>query len=217
MHPIQKALLELSEKENLSALTLRGMGGRIGLKDFSPQKIKHHLDQLKKKGFLVIDQKENIRPVRPGYSTGLLQEKQLLNIPILGAANCGMPTLFAEENLKGFLKISPALIKSKNVKSLFALQADGLSMNKAKVDGKTIDHGDYLIVDGTSFTPKTGDIVLSIIDGMANIKRFVKDDINDQIVLTSDSSFQFPSIYLHPEDDFMVNGKVIGVIKQPSL
>ena len=50
MHKIQQNILKLSGEKNLGAMTLREIGEQIGEK--YPQKIKHHLTQLEKKGFL---------------------------------------------------------------------------------------------------------------------------------------------------------------------
>jgi len=48
MHPLQLALLKLARRRNLGKMTLREMGKEIGEK--FPQKVKHHLNQLQKKG-----------------------------------------------------------------------------------------------------------------------------------------------------------------------
>lgn len=50
-HPIQVKLLELAGKEDLNKLTLREIGERVGL--LHPQSVKHHLQQLEKKGLLI--------------------------------------------------------------------------------------------------------------------------------------------------------------------
>ncbi len=55
---------------------------------------------------------------------------------------------------------------------------------------------------------------MSIIDGMANIKKFHRDKANKQIALVSDSTQRSPPIYIHEDDDFMINGKVVQVIKK---
>lgn len=90
-------------------------------------------------------------------------------------------------------------------------------MNRARIREKTIQDGDYLIVDGNDRVPKEGEIILSIIDGAANIKRYHSDKRNKQIVLISDSTEDLAPIYIHPDDDFFVNGKVIDVIKKPNI
>ena len=60
-------------------------------------------------------------------------------------------------------------------------------------------------------------VVLAIIDGNATIKRFIDDRDNGQIVLKADSSFDYDPIYLHPDDDFQISGKIIAVIKKPKI
>jgi len=52
-HPIQRALLEEVAGKGVDDLSLREMAKRIGV-DASPQKIKHHLGQMVKYGFLDI-------------------------------------------------------------------------------------------------------------------------------------------------------------------
>jgi SOS-response transcriptional repressor LexA len=74
-----------------------------------------------------------------------------------------------------------------------------------------------VIVDGNSKEPRENDVVLAIIDGNATIKRFIDDRDNGQIVLKADSSFDYDPIYLHPDDDFQISGKIIAVIKKPKI
>ena len=89
-------------------------------------------------------------------------------------------------------------------------------MNKASVDGKTIDDGDYVLVDTEDKNAKSGDYVLSIINGMANIKKYAEDTQNRQIILSSESKNYFPPIYIHEDDDYLINGKVVDVLKKPN-
>lgn len=219
MHPIQEKLLDLSKRENLAKLSLRQMANLIEMPDESPQKIKHHLLQLQKKGFITIDRNQGLMN-RAGETSslvsGLLKKtSQLFSIPIVGAANCGPATLFAEENFQGFLKASSSLIGRSSPTGLFAIKADGSSMNRATIKGKTIEDGDYMIVDNESLDAQTGDVVLAIIDNKATVKRFIDDRQNGQIVLKADSSFDYEPIFLHPEDEFSINGRVISIIKKP--
>lgn len=220
MHEIQKKLLELSRTQNLAKLSLRDMAKKIGMAKEPPQKIKHHLFQLEKKGFLSIDRIKGIMErssPKPSWATGLLTKAaKLFSIPIIGTANCGPATIFAEQNFQGFLKTSSKLIGKSRPNGLFAIKADGLSMNRAIIrDGKTIEDGDYVIVDRTDTSPETGDVVLAIIDDKATIKRFIDDRENNQIVLKADSSFDYDPIYIHSDDGFSINGKIISVIKRP--
>jgi repressor LexA len=208
MHQIQEKLLKLVEQKNISGMTLRDIGKEVG--ESMPQKIKHHLSQLEKKGFLSLDSKNKaIEKFKPKKTSSLL------SVPIIGTANCGPATIFANENVEGYLKISKSILdKCKNV---FAIKASGLSMNKSSVNGQTIEDGDYLIIDSEYRSPKSGDVVLSIIDDMANIKKYVWDENNNQVVLVSESTRDIPPIYIHEDDSFMINGKVIQVIKKPKI
>lgn len=57
MHPKQKAILELSDTRDLSKMTLREIGAATGM-GVKPQVVKHHLEQLYKKGLLSHQSKE---------------------------------------------------------------------------------------------------------------------------------------------------------------
>jgi SOS-response transcriptional repressor LexA len=210
MHKIQEELLHQMGFNGFRGLTLRQIGDLIGEK--YPQKIKHHLDQLEKRGLIKIDKKA--KTITKNLS-GSIKNSDLMSIPIVGSANCGPATIFATENIEGYLKISKSILKK--CKNIFAIKAHGLSMNKAQIDGKTIEDGDYLIVDAEKKSPKNGDIVLSVIDDMANIKKYIWDEVNKQVVLASDSSVGIPPIFIHEDDSFMINGTVIQVIKHPKL
>lgn len=220
MHPIQQRLLELSKRENLARLSLREIAARIGMANEAPQKIKHHLQQLEKRGFLVIDRVRGVMEragTQPGWAKGLLESTaRLFSIPIIGTANCGPATIFAEQNFQGFLRVSSKLVGRSQPAGLYAIKTDGSSMNLAEINDRKIEDGDYVIVDGRKKDAKHGDIVVAIVDNRATIKQFIDDRANGQIVLRAKSSFDYEPIHLHPDDDFSISGKVIGVVKKPS-
>ncbi|PIT94359.1 hypothetical protein COT98_04080 [Candidatus Falkowbacteria bacterium CG10_big_fil_rev_8_21_14_0_10_39_9] len=208
MHQIQEKLLELSKKMSLKGKSLREIGELVGV-DNQPQKVKHHLAQLEKKGFVdILGGGSDVRRVEK--ATG-----GLIPVPILGTANCGEARMFADDNIEGYLKVSPTMLKKRN--NIFAIRATGFSMNKANVNGESIDQGDFVIVDSENKNPHNGDYVLSIIDGVANIKKIIIDDKRQQIVLLSESSKDYSPIYIHAEDSdcYSVGGKVLQVIKKP--
>lgn len=219
IHPIQQELLELSKKENLAKLSLREMAAHIDMPNESPQKIKHHLLQLQKKGFLRIDRIKGVMKqasFTPGWAKGLLNKAtRLFSVPIIGTANCGPAEIFAEQNFQGFLRVSSKLVGRLKPNGLYAVKADGSSMNRAEINGRKIEDGDYAIIDKESRDAKNNDIVLAIVDDKATIKRFIDDRRNGQIVLKADSSFDYEPIHLHPDDDFTIGGKVISIIKKP--
>ncbi|HMF73604.1 MAG TPA: S24 family peptidase [Flavitalea sp.] len=208
MHVIQEKLLKLIDEKNIGALTLRAIGKLVG-NEQQPQKIKHHLSELEKKGFILVDRKnEKISRVnaRP-HSKDLF-----FSIPVLGSANCGPATLYADENIEGYLKISKKIVPWQ--KGIFALKAQGYSLNRAMINGKNIEPGDFVIIDSQQTAPRDGEYVLFVIDQMANIKKFRLDRANQRIVLLSESSQPAHPIFIHQDDDFRINGKVIDVIKK---
>jgi SOS-response transcriptional repressor LexA len=135
-----------------------------------------------------------------------------ISIPILGSANCGPATIYADENIEGFLKISKKFLPKH--KGIFAIKAQGNSLNRSSINGKNIEHGDYVIIDSGQTSAKDGDYVLSIIDNMANIKKFRIDHKNGRIALVSESTQSINPIFIHTEDEFRINGKVLDVIKK---
>lgn len=208
MHEIQRKLLDLSQKKSLVGLTLREIGKVINVKH--PQLIRHHLNQLIKKGILCSDYSLVGRVSSIGT--------EVINVPIFGSANCGEPTMLAEENLEGYLKISSSLMPLTCHKDLFALKAVGDSMDEAKVvKTDSINDGDYVIVNKSDTQPSDGDYVVSIIEGAANIKKIIFDKEKPLIYLLSESTKDYPPIVISATDNFLVNGKVIKVIKTPKV
>lgn len=209
MHIIQLKLLELSKRKNIFSMGPREIGREIGVSH--PQKVKHHLGQLKKKGLLGHKEPYSVTKLRKDLNK---QVVDLVDIPILGSANCGIATIIAEEPLEGFLKISAKLLGSSKPEKLFALIASGNSLNKANIDGENIEDGDYLIVDTNYKNMRNGEYIVSIIDGCANVKKIRVED--DKIILLSESTNNIPPIYVHPDDSYLINGVVTKVIKNRS-
>lgn len=214
MHPLQQKLYELIQMKGLRKFdSFRHLGDAIG--EEHPQKIKHHLQQLEKLDLIKVDWKNY--EIEPKAGKGKLTTAEAIPIPILGAANCGMATLIAEERPEGVLLVSKKMIKVPG-DNLFALRAVGNSMNNAEVNGnENIEDGDFVIIDSESRQPSNGDYVLSVINGSANVKRFYDDKGNGRVILRSESSENYPPIFIHVDDnpDFFINGKVISVIKVP--
>lgn len=211
MNAHQSTLLNLAGSQDLGKLSLRQMAELIGATG-KPQIVKHHLLQLDKKGLLRVNLDEGIVEVVKKGTVGA-KRSPIFSLPIFGAANCGPATIYANDCVEGYLKVSSKILPHKK-KGLFVLIASGNSMNKATIDGKTIQDGDYVIIDNDYRDPKTGDIVVSIIDGMANIKRYVGGE--DQVTLMPESSEKgHHPIFIHEDDDFLISGKVVGVIKKP--
>ena len=208
MHPIQQKILNFTDKINLKRDGLRQIGRLID--EPHPFKISYHLQKLEKNGFIKVNKKTgSIEHLKNKKS----KNGMFLAIPVLGSANCGDPNIFAEENLEGYIKVSKNIIKAG--KGLIAIKASGNSMNKANINGQNIENGDYVIIDSKK-TPQQNDYVLAIIDNFASIKKLVKNSKNKIISLTPESTENHPTIFIHENDKFLINGVVKYIIKKPS-
>jgi len=209
MHKIQQQILFFADQVNLKRDGLRQIGRLIG--EPHPFKVSYHLKHLEENGFIKIDEKTGaIRCLKKETSRqGLFSA-----IPVIGRANCGVASVYAEQSLEGYIKISKKIFPI--TEGFIAIQASGNSMNKANVSGNNIEDGDYVIVD-TKKTAKANDYVLAVIDDCANIKRFIPSKKDHSIYLMSESSEKHPLIVLHESDKFLINGVVMYVIKKPKV
>jgi len=207
MHSLQEKLLKVIDSQNIGILTLREIGTLVGEK--LPQKVKHHLSQLERKGFILHDRSAR-KIIR--LTEAISSEDIFVSIPIVGAANCGPMTIYADQNIEGYLKISKRLINNKQ--GLYAVQAQGNSLNRANIQGKNIDAGDFIIVDSENTSPRDGDYIVTIIDGLAIVKKFRIEKNYSRIALVSESTQDYTPIFLHAEDNFVISGKVVDVVKK---
>lgn len=205
MHQIQEKILELAKTKDVLILGIRPLGREIGVDQ--PQLVKHHLFQLQKKGLIKVKSRSDIQQILQ-HSSSL--QPSFVQIPVVGAANCGPATLFADERVEKYITVSQSFLKKAN--NVFALIAKGDSMNRAQIGGNTIEENDYVVIDSDQRTPHSGDYILSVIDNCANIKKYARTK-DGNIALLSESNSNYPPIYIGEDDQFIVNGKVIQVIK----
>lgn len=208
MHTIQEQILDLAAKEDISNLGYRKLGERIGVSH--PQQVKYHLQKLISSGRLLRTPFGVLKAAGPSSAAS-----RIFQVPILGQANCGQPLSYADESDWGSLTLSPSLVKTEDPAKLFAVKAVGDSMNQASVAGQSIEDGDYVVVDGSAELPDSGDYVVSSVGGLANVKQYLRDDVNRLIRLNSESSRDYPPIVLDPDDvdSYLIHGRVIRVIK----
>lgn len=212
MHRIQKQLLDLiATHDDFGSYSLRKIAEVIGAAG-KPQTAKYHLQQLEQDGLIQMNLERGVlKLVKRGLAKASVSP--IYSLPVVGSANCGPATIFAEQNVEQYLKVSSSLLP-RNKKGLYALVADGDSMNKVVVeDGNTIESGDFVLVDSEYNSYKNNDIVVAVIDGLATIKRFRKDTVNNRIVLEAESTEKYLPIFIHEEDEFQLSGKVVGIIK----
>lgn len=209
--PKQKIVLQAIKQffsENGTMPTVReiqAVSNKLGLKLKSLRSFFIYLNELEEKGY--IERTSEDRGIKlKGITTD-----GFLDVPVFGMASAGAATMFADQYIEGFLKVSKRIVRdSRNV---FAVQVSGTSMNKARVNGKTIQSGDFILVDSTWKHYNNGDRVLVVINGMATVKTYRTVDGKNIVLLPESSDKKHKPIFLTEEDDFVINGKVIDVLK----
>ena len=170
----------------------------------STRTVLRYLDALQEEGY--IDRWSGARGLRmrKGQAAGL--ETRL--VPIVGEAPAGqlMP---AEENILGQVQVPKEFLKPPSAKFFF-LRVRGDSMNRAKVEGQTIDDGDLVLVRQQE-RADPGEIVVALVDGEATIKRLVNGP--DYYVLKPESSNPKHRPIIVTQD-FRVQGIVCRVFKK---
>jgi SOS-response transcriptional repressor LexA len=216
MHETQTRMLELAASRDITNMRLADLARLLDIS--SLQKVKHHRDQLIKGGLLEeSDKTKNIRIIK-----NVLNNSDLISVPILGSANAGPASIYSDWVVEGYIQISSALLPAKTPREkLFALKVVGDSMNNAQVNGKyKIEDKDYVIADARPFTPKNGDYVVTYFSGhKANIKRFYRTEDSDQIALLSESTKDYSPIIVSKEDSLenLTQAKIVTVAKTPKL
>jgi len=216
LHPIQQEILELNKVRPLASLSYREIGRQIsgeGDRRVHPQVVKYHIEQLIACGLL----KPSDRPVTvsPQKLAHPVDKPLLVRLPLMGSANAGPASMLPNDQPETYVQISSQLLKSKNYPDLIALRVSGNSMNKAELNGATIENDDYIVIDRSKQTPRNGEIVVVDSDNCVNVKRIVFDYEHEQVALMSESTEHFDPIFLSAQDniDAFVEGTVVQVIK----
>jgi repressor LexA len=157
------------------------------LKIKSTASVYTYLNTLKEKGYL------EKSPLKKRALTLTDKKNTFKNIPLLGTVRAGVP-IFAVENLDGYMPLPPEF---SHIDEYFALKVSGDSMIKADIHDKDI------IIVKKQENAENGEIVVSLIEDSATVKRFYKRD---------------NKIILHPENDEMQdmifkNVVILGVVK----
>ena len=154
-----------------------------------------HLKRLEKKGLIYRD------PTKPRALEIVElsnEEKELIDIPIVGKVTAGMPIL-ATENIEDMFQIPINYVKHNN--DLFILKVTGDSMIEAGI----LD-GDLAIIEQKNIATN-GDIVVALIENEATIKRFFKE--NEFIRLQPENKNYEPIIV----EDCSILGKLVGIYR----
>ncbi len=155
------------------------------------------LDSLEEQNFISISGKA--RGINVLNSLGESLQRGLVAVPILGNIQAGTPHL-AEEQIEEWINLPQSLIKGR--RDVFLLRVRGDSMINAG-----IYEGDLVIVRPTKDV-KNNDIVVALLHDEATVKRFVQ--IKNRAYLKAENP-DYKNIY--PKEEWMVQGKVVGVIR----
>jgi repressor LexA len=126
-------------------------------------------------------------------------QKGMVRVPILGSIQAGSPHL-AEEYIEDWINLPQTLIKSR--RDVFLLRVRGDSMINAGI------HEEDLVIVRPTQDVRNNDIVVALLHDEATVKRFVQ--IKNRSYLKAENP-DYANIY--PKEDWMVQGKVVGVIR----
>jgi len=170
----------------------------------STRTVLRYLNALKDEGY--IERWSGARGLRMRRSPAPSLETRL--VPIVGEAPAGqlMP---AEENMLGQVQMPKEFLKPPGA-NFFLLRVRGDSMNRAKVEGQTIEDGDLVLVRQQDRVDP-GKIVVALVDGEATIKKLIKGP--DYYVLQPEST-NLKNRPIIVAQDFQVQGIVSRVFKK---
>jgi repressor LexA len=205
---VYSVLRDIIRKGEVPTLTYLAAILEDKIKISSLNSIVQYLKSLERKGY-IYREKNKKGGIMLREDEQALFDENFFEIPLIGMANCGAPNIFAEENLEGKIKVSKRLLNNTRPEGVFMVRVNGSSMNK-----RGLRDGDYAIIKHIDHAGPVGngDVVLAIVNGLATIKTFFKSA--DAIILRPESTFSHHQpIFLHPDDDLFINGKLVGVFK----
>ena len=205
----QQKILNAAKENKLKNKTLLEIGDMIGVP--SPQIVKHHINRLVLKNLIAYNKSTKTVSIPKIHKK---PTKNIISIPIYGGVNAGPAEFFIDDQVSGHLMISKSLLPNINIRKLFALKVVGNSMNKEKLNGKSIEEGNYIIAEKTNIA-NNNDVVISLIDNETiNIKKIDTTNLNDgngYITLKSNSTAHedYPPIIVKKDTEYSVIGKVV--------
>lgn len=209
---LQQNIFHLAQTRDLSAMTYREIASYVGANH--PYSVQQAIERLTDKGMLAKN-----RVTGALIATGAensIGSKPLLSIPVLGRVSCGPATELAEGSPSGFISLSPSTAKIRKPEATFALIADGDSMSAARINGKSVESGDFIIVEKRDWgAANDGDYVISRYNDANNLKRLQIDKTHRRVVLHSESKEHLPPIVIAEEDMeyYAIEGVAIDVVK----
>jgi len=196
----QEAVLNFIEEYQLvhgKSPTIREMREHFNVS--SDNSILKHLKALTEKGFIKKD--DTPRGIKLLSSVKeKLQGDSGLRLPLLGFIPAGGPVL-SEEYVDKWMNVGDDLVSGKG--DYFLLTVKGESMIDAG-----IFEGDIVVADAKR-QPKSGDIVVALIDNENTLKKYIKE--GNKVYLRAENK-NYKDIY--PENELQVQGVVTGLLRQ---
>lgn len=208
---LQANILRLAQTRDLSDMTYREMAQVLSVKH--PYSVQQAVNTLISKGLLM--KNKNTGTVLP--AGGNNSRTPLLSIPVLGRVSCGPATELAEDYPSNFISVSPSVARIRKPELTFALVATGDSMSAAHINGKSVDDGDYVIVEKRPWNEAvSGDYVVSRFNDMNNLKKLSIDREHGRVILLSESIEDQPPIIIAAEDIdyYAIEGVAVDVVKR---
>jgi len=156
--------------------------------------INWYIVELEKVGMI-----ERVRGFNGKRALSILESKINNQLPLLGVVSAGMPLEMFDD--VEYIEAPKTYCKKDN----FMLKVDGDSMIE---DG--ILNGDYIIAKKVNVA-QPGDTVIASIDGEATLKRFY---IGSNGVELHPRNNKYNIIYVNEEDEFIIQGKLVAVIRE---
>ena len=178
--------------------TVREIGSALGVS--SPATIHAHLHHLEQKGFIRKDGTKNRAIEILGENEFLMQNEQVIEVPLLGKITAGSP-IEAIEHPNEYFSL-PSYLVPKN-KEVFTLTVNGTSMINAG-----IHDGDIIIVEKKN-TARNGEIVVAMNEeNEVTLKTFYKE--NGYFRLQPENDTMDPILL----KEVTILGKAIGLYRK---
>lgn len=191
LHPIQKRLLIILEKNITDPLTIRELQKELDISSTSVAY--HHIQQLERKGYL----RRNPSNPKDYHVLANSPEKTITYLNLYGLAQCGQRGSILDGNPIDRIPIASKILGFPSSKA-FMVKAKGNSM------APRINDGDLVIAKKIK-DADSGTIVVCINNGEALIKRVRK---GKEIILISTNLSYEPFV---AAEDFRIEGIVRGV------
>ncbi|MBM3213998.1 helix-turn-helix domain-containing protein [Candidatus Poribacteria bacterium] len=130
---------------------------------------------------------------------------RVIMLPVLGHVNAG-PLDEEHQKILDWYAWAPGLGARPGC---YVLIVEGDSM----VDAHILP-GSRVIVD-PKLTPRSGDIVVALLNGGSGLKRIFIGESGDAVLLSENREAGYPPTFVRPSDDIQIQGVVVNIVLTP--